>query len=136
MNHGSQFQQLWSTLRSEVLALQQRGYYGDGAHDTCCSSVNRTFLNSSPFPTFLHPLYTPTFLISDLSGCMIPARSYLVFRNCSHCLTELDGFYYGFPLTRPIPPNEILGIYKTHLGKQDIGLQVNDFQTRLPRRHI
>ncbi|KAF9790468.1 WLM-domain-containing protein [Thelephora terrestris] len=30
MNHGSQFQRLWSKLRSEVLVLQQRGYYGDG----------------------------------------------------------------------------------------------------------
>ncbi|KAF9648831.1 WLM-domain-containing protein [Thelephora ganbajun] len=30
MNHGSKFQRLWSKLRSEVLALQQRGYYGDG----------------------------------------------------------------------------------------------------------
>ena len=93
MNHGSQFQQLWSMLRSEVLALQQRGYYGDGAFDTCGSSVRRTFLSVMPFPTIPRPLYTPTFLISDTSGCVTLAWSYFEFQNCSHCLTESDGLH-------------------------------------------
>jgi hypothetical protein len=30
MNHGSDFQSLWSQLRKEVVALQAKGYYGDG----------------------------------------------------------------------------------------------------------
>jgi hypothetical protein len=30
MNHGSDFQALWSQLRREVIALQAKGYYGDG----------------------------------------------------------------------------------------------------------
>ncbi|KAL0955019.1 hypothetical protein HGRIS_003939 [Hohenbuehelia grisea] len=30
MNHGPDFQKLWSQLRSEVRALQAKGYYGDG----------------------------------------------------------------------------------------------------------
>ncbi|KAI0303834.1 WLM domain-containing protein [Multifurca ochricompacta] len=30
MNHGPDFQALWSQLRKEVIALQARGYYGDG----------------------------------------------------------------------------------------------------------
>lgn len=30
MNHGPGFQALWSRLRKEVVALQARGYYGDG----------------------------------------------------------------------------------------------------------
>ncbi|ETW83060.1 hypothetical protein HETIRDRAFT_450748 [Heterobasidion irregulare TC 32-1] len=30
MNHGPAFQALWSRLRTEVRALQQKGYYGDG----------------------------------------------------------------------------------------------------------
>ncbi|KAI0264513.1 WLM domain-containing protein [Gloeopeniophorella convolvens] len=30
MNHGSDFQALWSQLRREVVALQAKGYYGDG----------------------------------------------------------------------------------------------------------
>src|SRR6266404_7448074 len=30
MNHGPEFQALWSQLRTEVVALQARGYYGDG----------------------------------------------------------------------------------------------------------
>ncbi|KAI0001516.1 WLM domain-containing protein [Russula compacta] len=30
MNHGPDFQALWSQLRKEVIALQAKGYYGDG----------------------------------------------------------------------------------------------------------
>ena len=30
MNHGADFQALWSQLRKEVIALQAKGYYGDG----------------------------------------------------------------------------------------------------------
>ena len=30
MNHGPDFQDLWSQLRNEVIALQAKGYYGDG----------------------------------------------------------------------------------------------------------
>ncbi|KAJ7593048.1 WLM domain-containing protein [Mycena floridula] len=30
MNHGPAFQKLWSDLRAEVRALQDKGYYGDG----------------------------------------------------------------------------------------------------------
>ncbi|KAH9959631.1 WLM-domain-containing protein [Russula dissimulans] len=30
MNHGPDFQALWSQLRNEVVALQAKGYYGDG----------------------------------------------------------------------------------------------------------
>jgi hypothetical protein len=30
MNHGPAFQDLWNQLRKEVVALQARGYYGDG----------------------------------------------------------------------------------------------------------
>ncbi|KAI9512026.1 WLM-domain-containing protein [Russula earlei] len=30
MNHGPDFQALWSQLRKEVMALQAKGYYGDG----------------------------------------------------------------------------------------------------------
>jgi hypothetical protein len=30
MNHGADFQTLWSQLRKEVIALQTKGYYGDG----------------------------------------------------------------------------------------------------------
>lgn len=30
MNHGADFQALWSQLRKEVIALQVKGYYGDG----------------------------------------------------------------------------------------------------------
>lgn len=30
MNHGADFQALWSQLRKEVIALQTKGYYGDG----------------------------------------------------------------------------------------------------------
>ena len=32
MNHGREFQKLWAQLRSEVSALQARGYFGDGAN--------------------------------------------------------------------------------------------------------
>lgn len=30
MNHGRDFQRLWTQLRNEVAALQARGYFGDG----------------------------------------------------------------------------------------------------------
>jgi hypothetical protein len=30
MNHGRDFQKLWAQLRSEVTALQAKGYFGDG----------------------------------------------------------------------------------------------------------
>ncbi len=30
MNHGPAFQKLWTQLRREVKALQDKGYYGDG----------------------------------------------------------------------------------------------------------
>jgi len=30
MNHGPDFQALWNQLRNEVIALQAKGYYGDG----------------------------------------------------------------------------------------------------------
>lgn len=30
MNHGREFQALWAKLRSEVEALQLKGYHGDG----------------------------------------------------------------------------------------------------------
>ena len=30
MNHGPGFQALWNQLRKEVVALQAKGYYGDG----------------------------------------------------------------------------------------------------------
>ena len=30
MNHGPEFQALWNQLRQEVIALQLKGYYGDG----------------------------------------------------------------------------------------------------------
>jgi DNA-dependent metalloprotease WSS1 len=30
MNHGPEFQKLWTLLRNEVRALQAKGYYGDG----------------------------------------------------------------------------------------------------------
>ena len=30
MNHGPDFQALWNQLRDEVIALQAKGYYGDG----------------------------------------------------------------------------------------------------------
>lgn len=30
MNHGREFQKLWTQLRMEVRALQSRGYFGDG----------------------------------------------------------------------------------------------------------
>jgi DNA-dependent metalloprotease WSS1 len=30
MNHGPDFQALWSQLRKDVVALQAKGYYGDG----------------------------------------------------------------------------------------------------------
>jgi hypothetical protein len=30
MNHGPDFQALWNRLRDEVMALQAKGYYGDG----------------------------------------------------------------------------------------------------------
>jgi len=30
MNHGPDFQALWNHLRSEVIVLQAKGYYGDG----------------------------------------------------------------------------------------------------------
>ena len=30
MNHGADFQALWTQLRKEVIALQAKGYYGDG----------------------------------------------------------------------------------------------------------
>src|SRR5579872_4135560 len=83
MNHGSQFQQLWRKLCSEVLALQRRGYYGDGAYTTCGSGVSRTFLNAVPFPTF-HRFYSPSFLVSDPSGCMIMAWPYFLFQILPH----------------------------------------------------
>lgn len=72
MNHGSQFQQLWSKLRSEVLALQQRGYYGDGACESFrvfyCGEVG-TFLNTAAFSRCSSPIVcAPTFLIPDVGA--------------------------------------------------------------------
>jgi hypothetical protein len=32
MNHGPEFQRLWSQLRVEVQFLQSQGYYGDGMY--------------------------------------------------------------------------------------------------------
>lgn len=134
MNHGSQFQQLWRKLRSEVLALQQRGYYGDGAYDTCGSGVNKTFLNVVPLPTFLHPFYIPTFLISDPSECIILAWSHFVFRKLL-ALNQM-GFIgkLWFSPTQYFSSIVVLGPHKRDFWEQDIGLQVNDFQILLPLR--
>ena len=43
MNHGRDFQRLWSQLRDEVSALQARGYFGDGywSSGTRLSDSNR-----------------------------------------------------------------------------------------------
>ena len=134
MNHGSQFQQLWSDLCSEVLALQRRGYYGDGTYDTRGSGVKRTFLNLVPFPTFLHPFYNPNFLISETSECTTLAWSHFVFRNYPHCPNKSNGFLpinCGF-LPRDSSKFVVLRPYKMGLWRQGIGLQVNGSQMRLP----
>jgi len=134
MNHGSQFQQLWSKLRSEVLGLQQRGYYGDGAYIMYGSIVRRVFLNVMPSPSPTHR--TPQrFYASDASGCVTLTR---LFRNLSHCLIIPDGLYRLIVgsdhaiLSFIVVP--VLGPHKTALGKQAIGLQASDFQIRLPLR--
>lgn len=54
MNHGSQFQKLWSTLRSEVSTLQQRGYYGDGAYGAL-----REFYRKENVSEYRAPFFTP-----------------------------------------------------------------------------
>lgn len=38
MNHGPGFQALWDQLRKEVVALQAKGYYGDGKDEETLSS--------------------------------------------------------------------------------------------------
>lgn len=74
-----------------------------------------------PFPTFLHPLYTPTFF--DIRSLGIHAPFVFIFRipkTRSRWFTIPDGFYpqiSGFLLhARLVPPTEILlGTYKTRL---------------------
>jgi hypothetical protein len=45
MNHGPAFQALWNQLRKEVVALQSRGYYGDGKdEETPSFKVDHSFL--------------------------------------------------------------------------------------------
>jgi hypothetical protein len=82
MNHGSQFQQLWSKLRSEVLSLQQRGYYGDGAYGTCGSSVSRKYLNAVPFPIILRALYAPN--VFDIRSLGLHLHGHISYSKTTH----------------------------------------------------
>jgi len=44
MNHGPGFQALWNQLRKEVVALQARGYYGDGKVSLLQSLADRAYI--------------------------------------------------------------------------------------------
>lgn len=144
MNHGSQFQQLWSKLRSEVLALQQRGYYGDGAYATFrmfyCREVG-SFLNTAAFSLYFSPIvFSPTFLIPDVGalGLDDPGTGFILqFQNSFHTasLNRMD--FVGSPsllTTRFFSPTAGLGYYKMGFGKQVIGLRVSDCWARVPLR--